>query len=388
MASSRPAVTFFVGDLAGNSIARAAPLAAALSEAFPVEILGLLRSGREVYAPYRELYPYRVLHAPTAFAAAWAAARLARMATGRVLYACKPLPTTLVPALLAPGRRPVLLDVEDDEWAERSVEPHGGALRSALSRLADTRRLGARLVHPLTRGVFATTVSTRALQARYGGVVVRHGPEEAAFDPTRFDASERRRLRAAFGLPMDAPVALFAGRPRPHKGWSVLLDALCHPAAAAWHLASAGDPAHPAFAAAAARLGPRFHFLGALPNAAMPGLLAACDAAPIPQRDTRYARAQLPAKMLEALAMGLPVVATPVGDAAEILGPNVRGLLVPADDAPALAAALAAVAGDPAAARRRAAAGREWYLAQAGRDAMRRVLVPLVESALRAGAGR
>jgi glycosyltransferase involved in cell wall biosynthesis len=385
MASSRPRVTFFVGDLAGNSIARAAPLAAALMGDFAVELVGLLRSGSEVYAPYRGLHPYRVLPAPTAFRAALAVPRLARMATGDVLYACKPLPTTLLAALLAPGRRPVLLDVEDDEWAERTVDGGRASAASTLARLADTHRLGARLAHPLTRRAFRTTVSTRALQARYGGAVVRHGPDEARFDPARFTADERRRLRAGFGLPPDAPVALFAGRPRPHKGWQTLLDALEHPAAAAWHLASAGDPAHPGFAEAAARLGGRFHFAGAVPNADMPGLLAACDAAPIPQRDTVYARAQLPAKMLEALAMELPVVATPVGDAAEILGAGARGLLVPADDAPALAAALARVAGDPAAARVRAAAGRRWYLAEAGLAAMRRTLVPLVESALRAG---
>src|SRR6185436_19978286 len=117
-------------------------------------------------------------------------------------------------------------------------------------------------------------------------------------------------------------------------------------------------------AAAAARLGGRFHQLGMVANARMPALLAACDAAPVPQRDVPFARAQLPAKVLEAMAMAVPVVATPVGDLPEILGGEARGWPVPADDPAALARALAAIAADPGEAARRAEAGRRWFLAE------------------------
>jgi glycosyltransferase involved in cell wall biosynthesis len=53
--------------------------------------------------------------------------------------------------------------------------------------------------------------------------------------------------------------------------------------------------------------------------------------------------------ILEAMATGLPVVATAVGGADELIDDRRTGLLVPARDPEALAAALARVIGDAAA---------------------------------------
>lgn len=59
----------------------------------------------------------------------------------------------------------------------------------------------------------------------------------------------------------------------------------------------------------------------------------------------------------EAMACGVPVVATRAGSLPEIVEANVTGLLVPPGDADALAAAMIAVLRDPALAQRFAAAG-------------------------------
>jgi glycosyltransferase involved in cell wall biosynthesis len=55
----------------------------------------------------------------------------------------------------------------------------------------------------------------------------------------------------------------------------------------------------------------------------------------------------LPYVVLEAAAASKPLIATRVGGIAEILGPQ-AGRLVPSDDVPALAAAIARVLDDPA----------------------------------------
>ncbi|MFT3772584.1 MAG: glycosyltransferase [Minicystis sp.] len=65
-----------------------------------------------------------------------------------------------------------------------------------------------------------------------------------------------------------------------------------------------------------------------------------------------------PNASIEAMAAGLPVVATDVGGAADQVVDGVTGRLVPRDDAAALAAALVQIARDPALRRRFGEAGR------------------------------
>jgi glycosyltransferase involved in cell wall biosynthesis len=69
-------------------------------------------------------------------------------------------------------------------------------------------------------------------------------------------------------------------------------------------------------------------------------------------------REGLPRVVLEALAMGTPLVATDVGGVSDVVKDGDNGLLVPSSDAPALARALERMVDDPAAAAQRAARGR------------------------------
>lgn len=83
------------------------------------------------------------------------------------------------------------------------------------------------------------------------------------------------------------------------------------------------------------------------------GLWAAAHIAALPSR-----REGLPKSLLEAAAMGRPVVATDVPGCREIARAGINALLVPPDDAEALAAALARLAADAPLRRRFGAAGR------------------------------
>jgi glycosyltransferase involved in cell wall biosynthesis len=68
--------------------------------------------------------------------------------------------------------------------------------------------------------------------------------------------------------------------------------------------------------------------------------------------------------VLEAMVAGLPVVATRVGGIPEIVIPGETGVLVPPDDADALASALRTLVADPDLCARMGRAGRERALAQ------------------------
>jgi hypothetical protein len=73
----------------------------------------------------------------------------------------------------------------------------------------------------------------------------------------------------------------------------------------------------------------------------------------------------LPNTVMEAIACGLPVVATRIGGHPEMVADGVEGWLVAVDDAPAAAATLVRLAEDPAAVlaagrRGRERAEREW----------------------------
>jgi glycosyltransferase-like protein len=100
------------------------------------------------------------------------------------------------------------------------------------------------------------------------------------------------------------------------------------------------------------RLGDDVVLLGTVPDVELPGWYAAADVFAFPSTKEGWGLA-----VLEAMSAGLPVVASDLPVFREYLRPGRDALLVPAGDAPALAAALAAVLDQPRlAARLRTAA--------------------------------
>lgn len=79
--------------------------------------------------------------------------------------------------------------------------------------------------------------------------------------------------------------------------------------------------------------GPNVHFLGFRDD--MPGVYASLDVLVQPSY-----REGMPMTLLEAMASGVPVVATRVGAAADVIDNGRTGMLVPAGDVPALTAAV------------------------------------------------
>lgn len=156
-------------------------------------------------------------------------------------------------------------------------------------------------------------------------------------------ADERKRQRAAAGLGADQIVLLAAGRLVPQKGFDLLIEAFARIAAAEQTsvllIAGEGSEAD-ALAAQAAKLGlgARLRLMGPLDDLAP--TLAIVDVFVL---SSRYEG--LPLVLLEALAAGLPVVATRVGDIETAVDAD-SALLVEASDIDALAGAIGQILGD------------------------------------------
>lgn len=141
-------------------------------------------------------------------------------------------------------------------------------------------------------------------------------------------------------IPAAPPYVAAVGRLEWQKGFDVLLAALVRlPDVRA---VVVGDgPERDALAADAVRLGvaDRVMFTGARADAR--SVLARADMVVLP---SRYEG--LPLVLLEAMLAGRPIVAADVGGIRECLAPEETGLLVPAEDADALAAALRSLLDD------------------------------------------
>ena len=164
-----------------------------------------------------------------------------------------------------------------------------------------------------------------------------------------------RRLRELHGLPAErihvaepgvdpAPVTsgtaggealLCVAAVTPHKGHDALLDALATVADLPWRCTCVGSlDRDPAFAASVQRrANGRVEFTGPRTGAELERTYAAADLLVLPSHAETYGMV-----VTEALARGVPVVATDVGGVSEALGDG--GLLVPPGDPAALGAAL------------------------------------------------
>jgi glycosyltransferase involved in cell wall biosynthesis len=152
--------------------------------------------------------------------------------------------------------------------------------------------------------------------------------------PVLPDLAERDELRRELGL--NGATLAFAGRLTAQKSLTRALDAVA--AADGVHLVIAGDgPDREALERHARDLGVagRVSFLGAQPRRRIVELFRAADASILSSSWENF-----PHTVVEALAVGTPVLAMEAGGVGEVVRDGVNGLLVPAGDGAALADAI------------------------------------------------
>ncbi len=171
-------------------------------------------------------------------------------------------------------------------------------------------------------------------------------------------------LRRRLGVAAGDPLVVAVGRLVYKKGFRYLIEAVrelaeSHPRAR-FVIGGGGDLEDELRRQAAELgLGERLQFTGMLTHDQVLELVAAADLFVMPSiRDADGNIDGLPIVVLEAMAAGVPVVATDVAGMPLAVEDGVSGLLVQEQDPPALAAALGRLLDDPERRRRMGAAGR------------------------------
>ncbi|MEN6626110.1 MAG: glycosyltransferase family 4 protein [Candidatus Sumerlaeia bacterium] len=192
---------------------------------------------------------------------------------------------------------------------------------------------------------------------------IGNGVDTKRFFPEQFTAEQLAEARRELGIrDGDGPIITMIGRLVREKGYFEFLEAMVllrkkHPAARALIIGAAlesdhDDAAH-GIRGHAARLGLGEGAIFAGLRSDVPRLLAVSDVFCLPSW-----REGMPRSIIEAMAAGLPVVATDIRGSREEVVPGQTGWIVPLRDAGALAEALGKLAADPENARRMGQAGR------------------------------
>ena len=317
----------------------------------------------------RRRYPYPVTRVPRALAVPRRLGLFAREVyrQGRdadVLYVNDyGLPAMLANLLL---RKPLVMKVVGDfawEWSVR----HGLVPADESIDRFQTRRY-----RPKVEGVR----SMQATYARRADAIVVPSPYvrdyvagwgvdpsrirvvyNAVSDPTAGLGEDRPAVRAALGLDRDADVVLAVARLTAWKGVDTLIRALPalrerRPKAILAVVGDGPDRARLEGLAAEAPAG-SVHFAGELAHREVARYLVAADALALCSGYEGLSHV-----LLEAMAAGVPVVASNVGGNRALVRHGENGLLVPFGDVPATAAALARLLDDRPLAARLAGAAR------------------------------
>ncbi len=232
--------------------------------------------------------------------------------------------------------------------AVRSVEPDKPAHYVTIDRLL--RRITQGFT--VNARVIGDVVAARERVSRAKIHTISNGIDLSVFDPTRVATGLRQHLQ----LPVHTPVVGIVGRLSPVKDHDTFLRAAAliaqqHPQVR--FLIVGSGPLREPLEQLARALGvaSRAVFLDHHPD--IPAVFAACSIAVVTSAYEGCCNA-----ILEAMAMGKPVIATAVGGNPELVIDGQTGLLIPTKDPAALAQAVLGLLDDPDRCARMGQAGR------------------------------
>ncbi len=245
--------------------------------------------------------------------------------------------------------------------------------RVTFGKLADLVIVNSRSVREVL--LASPWVDPAKVRVLLNGVAVRPGPSGSG-----------RRLLSELGLPIGAPVVVGAGRLTRQKGFDMLIGAFARvacevPGAHLVILGGGGQRVALEREAAGSPARQFIHFAGHRDD--VPAILSEADVYALSSRNEGMANT-----LLEAMAVGAPIVATDVSGTREAVTDGVEALVVPPEDPDALAGAIVRLLTDRSLAAAMGAAARRRAASSFSQDRMLDQLEALLAGAVERNKGR
>lgn len=316
--SCRKSVGICGWDLAHNAAGRVYTLALLYNELCDVEIIGSIfpSFGYEVWEPIRDTTIVKhTIHVEDELKFLENATLFVASHPYEIVHLSKPRFPNIIFGFLYKSiwGSKVIMDVDDEELALVGLDPdieykekidlnltcknYGSIIGREWTKIA------VNLVHEFD----AVTVSNPALQNRYGGVIIRHARNECVLVAKNYD---KNLNRTKYGVPVDKKVVLFFGTPRKHKGLVETAIAIQSLNRKDVIFLIVGDFESKSLQNEVKKIrGCESYFIGNRPFESMHEILSMADFCVLLQ-DPKFKAAdyQVPAKLTDALAMGIPTL--------------------------------------------------------------------------------
>lgn len=332
-------------------------MAAAFAEAGHEVVLHVPR--RDLGKAFRDVDPFGYYGLPASFTIErhWCidlfpqvAAHRYRLQLERVTFAMLVLSFTVAVVLGLPGQTSLVYSRDVfAAWLLSVLRPQQTRQMLFEAHSFHAARLGKAMFRRVARRAAGIVVLTSLLKAD----VLAQAPQARVLvapdgvDLRQHQTATREAARAQLKLDADVSLVVYTGNLFAWKGVDTLVEAARHVPRARVMLVGG---THDNVARLALSAGPNVQLTGYRPPAEVPLWLAAADVLVLPNsaKAAISARYTSPLKLFEYMAAQRPIVASDLPSLRDVLQPNVNAVLVPPDDAEALAAGIRTVLAQPA----------------------------------------
>lgn len=292
-------------DLSNNSLGRAHLLAKMLSRKYTVEILGPAYQDK-IWAPVasENEITYIVLNKSLKKIKS----NLMKI-DGDIIYAIKPKGTSYGYALLKKfiNKKKVILDEDDWDLAFLLDLPKKEIYNNAKNIFDINNITYTFILSNLTFLADAVTVSSTFLRNKFGGTIIPHARDPKTFV---FDEKKASIISKKYN-PDNRKIIMFSGTIRKHKGIDIIIKALdlVKRNEILFIILGVDENSKDEI--------PYREYIRTIPPQKfkdLPNYLQMADLVILPQKKSRSAQGQMPAKLYDAMAMSKPIIASKISD--------------------------------------------------------------------------